>query len=212
MLNGCYAANVGRTNFAIHEILGLASGATIPIGTSCSNVPCPDATITAAAAANCFGILPSVYCQSNAESGSNNFANPQQQQPGSGGTLSGQQINNLFTAGLELMPPTGMMNLPQEFATDIGYPEISQINLNENSMCCRIWPIRFDVNPSIQMLPQTIFYCAASTILKVVEAAPFMAESPTTVAPPLPNKLFSAAHQEVPMGVEDAMNWKQRHC
>lgn len=126
-----YASNMGRTNFGIHEILGLAStAATLPtIGNN------SDAAL--AAAANCFGITTSAaYCATGTPdgSGNNTFLDQQQQHIGAAGTLNGQQINNLFTAGLELMPAVGIMQLPHEFATGIGdYPLVNPSANAENS-------------------------------------------------------------------------------
>ena len=56
MLNGCYG-NIGRTNFAIQEILGLASAASIPQMSLPSGMP------TGTSIANYF-IPATNYCQS----------------------------------------------------------------------------------------------------------------------------------------------------
>lgn len=87
MLNGCYG-NVGaRTNFAIHEILGLASAAAMPGQTI--------GTANSVALAGCF--LPSsVYCQAG-------NGQPFLEQESS--TANGPQ-HGLFP-GLELMPGMG---------------------------------------------------------------------------------------------------------
>ena len=97
MLNGCYG-NVGtRTNFAIHEILGLASAATMPMPGQAVG------TANSAALAGCF--LPSsVYCQPG-------NGQPFLEQESS--TTNGQQ-HGLFP-GLELVP--GMVDFGMDYAS-----------------------------------------------------------------------------------------------